>query len=178
MTGNGGKLTAVSLTQLSTSLTSLNQTSIFRGIIINLHQYDSRTKALCFRLAGIEEDKGTIEIEVRAEVGDEMNRKFKEGRQIILKGRGGKLVLPGNDKERSKVVYEKVISGYFLPGEVSFEISQGAFALLRLSRECANLESQGRKPQEGEESERGRRRLRQDRFECEISPVCSYNDGD
>jgi len=178
MTGKGGKLTAISLTQLSTSITSLNQTSIYRGTITNLRKYDSRTKVLCFRLAGIGEDKGTIEVEVREEVGDEMNRKLKEGKQIILKGKGGKLVLPRNDRERSKVVYEKMINGYFLPGEVSFEISQGASALLRLSRECANLEFQGRKPQEGEESERGRRRLRQDRFECEINPLCSYNDGD
>jgi len=82
---------------------------------------------LHLRLNGIEEDKGSVEIEVRGEVGEQMNAKLREGKQIILKGRGGILVLPKSDQERSKVVYEKVISGYFLPGEISFEISQGVF---------------------------------------------------
>jgi len=78
-------------------------------------------------LNGIGEDKGSVEIEVRGEVGEQMNAKLREGKQIILKGRGGILVSPKSDQERSKLVYEKVISGYFLPGEISFEISQGAF---------------------------------------------------
>ncbi|GAA5847121.1 hypothetical protein JCM5353_005151 [Sporobolomyces roseus] len=124
MTGKGAKLTAISLTQLSTSITSLNQTSIFRGTITNWQRYDTNTQMLHLRLNGIEEDKGSVEIEVRGEVGEQMNTKLRVGNQIILKGRGGILVLPKSDQERSKVVYEKVISGYFLPGEISFEISQ------------------------------------------------------
>ncbi|GAA5902111.1 uncharacterized protein JCM6883_001301 [Sporobolomyces salmoneus] len=101
---------------------SLNSSLIYRGKIDRIIRYNP--VSLSFNLvdydsAPEQQEEKVVEVKVlkKGEWMPGFDQKLKEGNGILLKGKGGRLVKEGTE---TTVVYEKEISGYFLPEEEPF----------------------------------------------------------
>lgn len=128
-----GPIRPVSLRDLGqVSPSSFNDANyIFRGKIQDILRLDARP--VVFTLVGIADDHDSrVRIEARGTWTRrlEAHALFKPGNDILIKAERGILT---TEDGGVKVVYERGISGYFLPGDVAFDFSSSQSGTLFFS---------------------------------------------